>query len=78
MTTMTEEKPKLKKDQTWVDVLGRYYRRYNYVTGVSLLEPWEKRIVNTSIAATVAVIVFSTGYYAPTYFARLSASFLQH
>ena len=32
--------------QSWTEFFQRCYRRYTYVTGVSLLEPWEKRIVN--------------------------------
>jgi len=66
-----------KHQQSWTEFFQRCYRRYTYVTGVSLLEPWEKRIVNASVAATLAVIVFSTGYYAPTYLARLTQSLLR-
>jgi len=61
---------------SWSEWFQVCYRRYTYLTGVCLLEPWEKRIVNTSVAATIAVIVFSTGYYAPTYLTSLTNTFV--
>ena len=55
------------KELSFGEKLSYYYRRYEFATAVCLLEPWEKRIVNTAIFGTFAVIVFSTGYYLPQY-----------
>jgi len=57
----------LEKADTLVKKLKYYYRRYEFATSVNVLEPWERRIVNTAIFTTFAVILFSTGYYLPQY-----------
>jgi len=57
----------LEKAKTLSQKLRYYYRRYEFATAVNLLEPWERRIVNTAIFTTFAVIIFSTVYYLPQY-----------
>ena len=55
--------------------LGKYlhswYREYEFVTAVYLLEPWEKRIVNSVLAGIALFTVFSTYKYLPHYSSEL-------
>ncbi len=49
------------------DTVSAWYREYEFITAVYLLEPWEKRIVN-SVMAGLAVCTIYAGYaYLPHY-----------
>ena len=47
--------------------LASYYREYEFVTAIYVLEPWEKRWANGAVALTLAVAIFSTVHYLPHY-----------
>lgn len=51
--------------------LHSWYREYEFVTAVYLLEPWEKRIVNSVMAGIALFTVFSAYTYLPHYSSEL-------
>lgn len=57
------------------EVLGRYYRHYEFTTGINVMEPWEQRMVHTFTAGLLAISVFSTVHYLPHYLYKLSELF---
>lgn len=44
-----------------------WYTQYEHITAVYLLEPWEKRIINSIVLAALATTVYSTYNYLPHY-----------
>ena len=50
--------------------VSAWYREYEFVTAVYLLEPWEKRIVNSVMAGLAVCTVYAAYSYLPHY-ARL-------
>ena len=56
------------------NVLSAWYREYEFVTAVYLLEPWEKRIVN-SVMAGLALFTLYSGY---TYLPHYASSLVQY
>jgi len=51
--------------------LASYYREYEFVTAIYVLEPWEKRWANGVVAVTLAIALFSTIHYLPHYTATM-------
>ena len=49
------------------DLLSSWYREYEFVTAVYLLEPWEKRIVNSVMAGILIFTLFAGYTYLPHY-----------
>ena len=49
------------------ETLLSWYREYVFTTAVYLLEPWEKRIVNTFMAGTALFSLYACYYYLPHY-----------
>ncbi len=49
------------------DTLSGWYREYEFVTAVYLLEPWEKRIVNSVMAGLALCTFYATYAYLPHY-----------
>ena len=49
------------------EVLSSWYREYEFVTAVYLLEPWERRIVNVVMAGLGVFAIYSTFAYLPHY-----------
>ena len=47
--------------------LSTLFREYEFVTAVYLLEPWERRIVNSVMAAIAAFTLYSAYNYVPHY-----------
>ena len=47
--------------------ISSWYREYEYVTAVYLLEPWEKRIVNTVMAGLALFTLYAAYSYVPHY-----------
>ena len=42
-----------------VNLLSHTFREYEFVTGLYLLEPWEKRAVNVTLLSITAATLFS-------------------
>jgi len=51
--------------------LASYYREYEFVTAIYVLEPWEKRWANGVVALVLAIAIFSTVHYLPHYTVKL-------
>jgi len=49
------------------DTLSSWYREYEFVTAVYLLEPWEKRIVNSVMSGLAAFTLYAAYAYLPGY-----------
>ena len=49
------------------DTIASWYREYEFVTAVYLLEPWEKRIVNSVMAGIAVFTLYSAYNYLPHY-----------
>ena len=49
------------------DTICSWYREYEFVTAVYLLEPWEKRIVNFVMAGIAIFTLYSAYNYLPHY-----------
>ena len=64
---MPQDKVKKQPQRGIGPLLQSWYRNYEFATAVSLLEPWEKRLVNGTVVTVFAAIVFSAGYYLPHY-----------
>lgn len=57
--------------QKFKNTVASYYREYEFVTAIYVLEPWEKRWANGVVAVTLAIAIFSTVHYLPHYTATL-------
>ncbi len=57
------------------DALASCYREYEFVTAVYLLEPWEKRIVN-SVMTGLAVFALYSAYTSLPHYAANMASYI--
>ncbi len=55
------------------DVLTSWYREYEFVTAVYLLEPWEKRIVNSVMTGLAVFALYSAYTSLPHYAANLAS-----
>uniref|UniRef100_A0A1B0CSV7 Serine palmitoyltransferase small subunit B n=1 Tax=Lutzomyia longipalpis TaxID=7200 RepID=A0A1B0CSV7_LUTLO len=51
--------------------LENFYYRYTMATCISILEPWERRFVNTFVVIIVILLTFSSFFYLPEYLERL-------
>lgn len=49
------------------DLVSAAYREYQFVTGVYLLEPWERRIVNSVMAGLTLFTLYAAYTYLPVY-----------
>jgi hypothetical protein len=49
------------------NILAHTFREYEMVTGLYLLEPWEKRAVNVTLLGITAATIFSAVHYLPHY-----------
>ena len=54
------------------DLVSSWYREYEFVTAVYLLEPWEKRIVNSVMAGIAVFTLYSAYTYLPHYASSLA------
>jgi len=50
-----------------LEVLNSCYLEYEFVTAVYLLEPWEKRIVNSVMGGITVFTLYSAYTYLPHY-----------
>ena len=55
-----------------LNILAHTHREYEMVTGLYLLEPWEKRAVNVTLLSITAATVFSAVHYLPHYTVTLA------
>lgn len=49
------------------ETISAAYREYEFITAVYLLEPWEKRIVNTAMAGITLFTLYAAVNYLPHY-----------
>lgn len=49
------------------DLVSAAYREYEFVTAVYLLEPWERRIVNTAMVGITLFTLYAAYTYLPVY-----------
>ena len=50
-----------------VNLLSHTFREYEFVTGLYLLEPWEKRAVNVTLLSITAATLFSFSKFVYTF-----------
>ncbi|GAB0093143.1 serine palmitoyltransferase small subunit A [Sergentomyia squamirostris] len=51
--------------------LENFYYQYTMATCISILEPWERKIVNTLVVIIMVLLTFSSFFYLPQYTERL-------
>uniref|UniRef100_A0A6B2EFI9 Serine palmitoyltransferase small subunit B n=1 Tax=Phlebotomus kandelakii TaxID=1109342 RepID=A0A6B2EFI9_9DIPT len=51
--------------------LEKYYYQYTLATCISILEPWERKFVNTLVVIILVLLTFSSFFYLPEYTERL-------
>ncbi|XP_076837073.1 serine palmitoyltransferase small subunit B isoform X2 [Brachyhypopomus gauderio] len=56
------------------DYLGWLYYQYLLITGIYVLEPWEKSIFNTVLFTMVAMVVYTSYVFVPIH-VRLALEF---
>jgi len=62
--------------QNLKSTLASYYREYEFVTAIYVLEPWERRLANGVVVVVLAIGIFSTCYYLPHYTMKLLEYFV--
>jgi hypothetical protein len=55
-----------------VNLMSYTLVEYEFVTGLYLLEPWEKRAVNITLLGITAATIFSAAHYLPHYTVTLA------
>jgi hypothetical protein len=53
-----------------VNILSHFFREYEFVTGLYLLEPWEKRVVNVTLLSITGATIFSFSRFLLTLFSE--------
>ncbi|XP_030371058.1 serine palmitoyltransferase small subunit B [Scaptodrosophila lebanonensis] len=51
--------------------IANLYRQYELATCISMFEPWEKKLINGFVLVILALLVFSSCVYLPTYMQTL-------
>ncbi|KAH8283915.1 hypothetical protein KR054_005067 [Drosophila jambulina] len=51
--------------------LKHFYRQYELITCINMLEPWERKLINGFFLIMMSLVIFSSFVYLPNYLENL-------